>query len=69
MLTKNTLQTNVKTLKTFFSQVFTEYEKLLHSENYVTKRQSLKVIVQQQFPKLLHVLLKIMEQLLVLCCF
>lgn len=24
-------------------QVFTNYEKLLHSENYVTKRQSLKV--------------------------
>lgn len=24
-------------------QIFTEYEKLLHSENYVTKRQSLKV--------------------------
>lgn len=24
-------------------QVFTEYEKLLHSDNYVTKRQSLKV--------------------------
>lgn len=24
-------------------QVFADYEKLLHSENYVTKRQSLKV--------------------------
>lgn len=24
-------------------QFFSEYEKLLHSENYVTKRQSLKV--------------------------
>lgn len=28
---------------TVFRQVFTEYEKLLHSDNYVTKRQSLKV--------------------------
>lgn len=27
----------------FWSQFFSEYEKLLHSENYVTKRQSLKV--------------------------
>lgn len=26
------------------SQVFTDYEKLLHSDNYVTKRQSLKVL-------------------------
>lgn len=25
-------------------QVFADYEKLLHSENYVTKRQSLKVL-------------------------
>lgn len=29
-------------------QVFTEYEKLLHSDNYVTKRQSLKVMAQDQ---------------------
>uniref|UniRef100_A0A3B4A1J0 Uncharacterized protein n=1 Tax=Periophthalmus magnuspinnatus TaxID=409849 RepID=A0A3B4A1J0_9GOBI len=28
----------------FLSQVFTEYEKLLHSDNYVTKRQSLKLL-------------------------
>uniref|UniRef100_H3AJQ3 Calcium binding protein 39 like n=1 Tax=Latimeria chalumnae TaxID=7897 RepID=H3AJQ3_LATCH len=27
-------------------QVFNEYEKLLHSENYVTKRQSLKVMIE-----------------------
>lgn len=26
-----------------YVQVFADYEKLLHSENYVTKRQSLKV--------------------------
>ena len=31
-------------LETNYDRVFTEYEKLLHSENYVTKRQSLKVL-------------------------
>lgn len=31
-------------------QVFTEYEKLLNSENYVTKRQSLKVRLQSRRP-------------------
>ncbi|KAK1804062.1 hypothetical protein P4O66_020107 [Electrophorus voltai] len=30
-------------LETNYDRVFTEYEKLLHSDNYVTKRQSLKV--------------------------
>jgi len=38
--------------KSFVFQVFTEYEKLLHSENYVTKRQSLKVRVKHYFPLL-----------------
>uniref|UniRef100_A0A8C7CTZ5 Calcium binding protein 39, like 1 n=3 Tax=Oncorhynchus TaxID=8016 RepID=A0A8C7CTZ5_ONCKI len=31
-------------LETNYDRVFTEYEKLLHSENYVTKRQSLKLL-------------------------
>lgn len=31
-------------------QVFTEYEKLLNSENYVTKRQSLKVRLHSKSP-------------------
>ncbi|KAJ8246988.1 hypothetical protein GJAV_G00257500 [Gymnothorax javanicus] len=31
-------------LETNYERVFTEYEKLLHSENYVTKRQSLKLL-------------------------
>ncbi|XP_028671601.1 calcium binding protein 39, like 1 [Erpetoichthys calabaricus] len=31
-------------LETNYDKVFTEYEKLLHSENYVTKRQSLKLL-------------------------
>ncbi|XP_061901412.1 calcium binding protein 39, like 1 [Entelurus aequoreus] len=31
-------------LETKYERVFTEYEKLLHSENYVTKRQSLKLL-------------------------
>uniref|UniRef100_H3AJQ4 Calcium binding protein 39 like n=1 Tax=Latimeria chalumnae TaxID=7897 RepID=H3AJQ4_LATCH len=29
-----------------YDMVFNEYEKLLHSENYVTKRQSLKVMIE-----------------------
>ncbi|KAK3564479.1 hypothetical protein QTP86_022757 [Hemibagrus guttatus] len=31
-------------LETNYDRVFTEYEKLLHSDNYVTKRQSLKLL-------------------------
>ncbi|XP_019938080.1 calcium binding protein 39, like 1 [Paralichthys olivaceus] len=31
-------------LENQYDRVFTEYEKLLHSENYVTKRQSLKLL-------------------------
>lgn len=31
-------------LENNYDKVFTEYEKLLHSENYVTKRQSLKLL-------------------------
>ncbi|XP_054453317.1 calcium binding protein 39, like 1 [Anoplopoma fimbria] len=31
-------------LENNYDRVFTEYEKLLHSENYVTKRQSLKLL-------------------------
>ncbi|XP_039622148.1 calcium binding protein 39, like 1 [Polypterus senegalus] len=31
-------------LETNYDKVFTEYEKLLHSDNYVTKRQSLKLL-------------------------
>ncbi|XP_023700117.1 calcium-binding protein 39-like [Paramormyrops kingsleyae] len=31
-------------LETNYNRVFTEYDKLLHSDNYVTKRQSLKLL-------------------------
>jgi calcium binding protein 39 len=31
-------------LETNFDKVFTQYQKLLHSDNYVTKRQSLKLL-------------------------
>jgi calcium binding protein 39 len=31
-------------LETNFDKVFVQYQKLLHSDNYVTKRQSLKLL-------------------------
>uniref|UniRef100_A0A8C2FBH1 Calcium binding protein 39 n=1 Tax=Cyprinus carpio TaxID=7962 RepID=A0A8C2FBH1_CYPCA len=35
---------NIQALSVCFVRFFSEYEKLLHSENYVTKRQSLKLL-------------------------
>ncbi|KAF3838009.1 hypothetical protein F7725_009776 [Dissostichus mawsoni] len=45
-------------LENNYDRVFTEYEKLLHSENYVTKRQSLKYISRAENLKLMMNLLR-----------